>query len=315
MLLLLVAFPDGNDFAGATLDKHARLDAQTGRKIVFVGGSNLAYGLDSPAMERELGVPVVNMGMNAYLGLRFLLNEVRGSLKAGDVAVLALEYETYFTPAPFDAIEGAGPDHLMLLKVRPASVRYITRPRQFAAIATAVPYAAQQKVLRLLEASLDGMRGQVQSRSLIEQVESRGGFNAHGDLVSHLGVQWPYAVEAGDDLSRKQLNPAVIRHLQRFRDEMNTRGVAVVIVPPPAPTPYYRQHRASMEAIFAQLDRPASNPPGQSTRAAEYTFPASQFFDNFNHLSGEGRKLRTLRLIDDLRPVMASSATFRTASP
>lgn len=310
MLALLVGLPDGNDFAGATLDKHARLQAQDGPKVVFVGGSNLAFGLDSAAVEQALGVPVVNMGMNAWLGLRFMLNEVRGALRPGDTVVVALEYEAWFLPGAFDGVEGAGPDQLMLLKVRPASSAYLGSTTQVLGVARAIPYAAQQKTLRLLEAGLDRLQGQSPVLSLIERVETRGGFNRHGDLVSHLGVAWPHPLEPGIDLSRKQPDPRVLDLLREFHREMAAQGVTVLVVPPPAPESYYQQHRAAIDALFAHLRQggPAGVPD-----AGRYAFPIARFFDNFNHLDAEGRALRTRQVIRDIGPLMPDAARL-TAS-
>ena len=307
-----MVLPDGNDFASATVDKHARLESRRGAKLVLVGGSNLAFGLDSRMLEEGLDLPVVNMGMNAYLGLRFMLNEVRASLRSGDTVVLALEYETYFVPAPYDAIEGAGPDQLMMIKVRPESARYITSPRQAAGIASAVPLAAQQKVMRMLDEAVGEARGTEHTESLIDRIETRDGFNRYGDLVSHLGVDWPYAMEPGADLSGKRLNEAVLSHITGFIREMDERQVTVVIAPPPTPAPYYQRHRTDMEAIFRRLD--IRGPDGTAADAARYAFPMDEFFDNFNHLTREGRARRTRFLVEDLHHALGSTGTQAAAS-
>ena len=54
-------------YLAASVDKHHLLVHQPSPRIVFVGGSNLAFGLDSGAIERSLGYHPVNMGLN--LGL------------------------------------------------------------------------------------------------------------------------------------------------------------------------------------------------------------------------------------------------------
>src|SRR5690606_17377891 len=90
LVAILLLVPDSNDYAKASVDKHARLAAPGSAKLVLVGGSNLAFGVDSAELERELkGFRVVNMGMNAYLGLRFMLSEVMEDLEKGDVVVLS----------------------------------------------------------------------------------------------------------------------------------------------------------------------------------------------------------------------------------
>src|SRR2546423_1761854 len=39
------------------------------RKVIFVGGSNLRFGLDEQSLSEKLGVPVVNYGLHASLGI------------------------------------------------------------------------------------------------------------------------------------------------------------------------------------------------------------------------------------------------------
>ena len=54
---------------------------------MFVGGSNLAFGIDSREVEQRTGYRVVNMGMGFNMGLRFMLAVVRPHIHAGDVVV------------------------------------------------------------------------------------------------------------------------------------------------------------------------------------------------------------------------------------
>src|SRR5690606_31597265 len=64
LLAVLVLVPDGNDYAKAAGLKRQRLASLPGPKVVMIGGSNLAFGVDSPLVEQITGCPVANMGMN-----------------------------------------------------------------------------------------------------------------------------------------------------------------------------------------------------------------------------------------------------------
>ena len=55
-------------FVGVLDDKVERLESIEGEKVVVVGGSSVAFGLDSALMEEELGKPVVNFGLYAAIG-------------------------------------------------------------------------------------------------------------------------------------------------------------------------------------------------------------------------------------------------------
>ncbi len=87
-------------YLGAAIDKHNRLAQQPAPRVVFVGGSNLAFGLDSAEIERSLGYGVVNMGLDLSLGLDFMLREIEPFLARGDVVVISPEYEEFIDMYP-----------------------------------------------------------------------------------------------------------------------------------------------------------------------------------------------------------------------
>ena len=64
-------------------------------KIVFVGGSNLLFGVNCKTIERQFNIPTVNYGVNAGLLLPYTLYAARKVLKRGDFVVLALEYPMF----------------------------------------------------------------------------------------------------------------------------------------------------------------------------------------------------------------------------
>ena len=75
---------------------YRRLREAEGRKIVIVGGSNVAFGLDSGLMEellREKGYAyeVCPFGLYAAVGSSAMLDLSENTLREGDIVILALE--------------------------------------------------------------------------------------------------------------------------------------------------------------------------------------------------------------------------------
>ena len=66
-------------------------------KIVFIGGSNLAYGIDSEKISEELNINVVNMGVNAGFGLKFIIDSTYNLLNKNDILILIPEYQHFFS--------------------------------------------------------------------------------------------------------------------------------------------------------------------------------------------------------------------------
>ena len=78
-------------FLGEFDDKVARLEAVDGPKVVVIGGSSAAFGVDTELLEEMLGMPVVNFGLYATLGTKTMLDYSRHAIGEGDIIVIAPE--------------------------------------------------------------------------------------------------------------------------------------------------------------------------------------------------------------------------------
>ncbi|KAA6307943.1 hypothetical protein EZS27_040384 [termite gut metagenome] len=45
-------------------------------RIIFVGGSNLAFGIDSKMITDSLHIDVINYGLSAGIGLKYMIDDV-----------------------------------------------------------------------------------------------------------------------------------------------------------------------------------------------------------------------------------------------
>lgn len=71
------------------------------RKGFVVGGSSALFSIDTSALSRELGIPVVNLATHVHLPLATQLENVLGAAERGDLAILALE-PGYYCPSRED---------------------------------------------------------------------------------------------------------------------------------------------------------------------------------------------------------------------
>jgi hypothetical protein len=308
---IVTFIPEGNDYAEATILKHNRLNSFDGPRIVLVGGSNLAFGIDSQMMQRETACPVVNMGMNGYFGVRYMLEEVRPALRRGDTVVVALEYDSFFK-----SVEGTASNLFVIVKANPEGVNYLTW-RQRLAVLGATPYIAQEKLLRLIRGVAFGLRdaiaGEGDDAATIEemtsQIETLSGFNAEGDLVSHLGVDWPFEHEPGIDPSTP-VDPEIIGLLRSFDADMQARGVRVMISYTPLLRDFYVQHQAGIDNVHRLITEAGLTAPAPP---ADYVYDESFFFDTVFHVNAEGRTLRTERLAADINTFRGPDASCNPA--
>ncbi len=78
-------------FVGELGDKYERLTSAEGEKIVIVGGSSVAFGINSEMIKESLGYEVVNFGLYASLGTKLMMDLSLGGIGEGDIVVLAPE--------------------------------------------------------------------------------------------------------------------------------------------------------------------------------------------------------------------------------
>ena len=103
-----------NTYLGAFDEKYTRLYGSEGKKIIFIGGSSLPFGLRSDLIQNELGgeYEVINFGLYATLGTKFMMDMARDAIKEGDIVIICPEtaeqtYSLYFNPdAALQALGG-----------------------------------------------------------------------------------------------------------------------------------------------------------------------------------------------------------------
>jgi hypothetical protein len=69
-------------------------------KIIIASGSNSLFGVSARKIENELKIPAINTAVHAGLELEYILHQVKGIAKSGDIIILPLEYEHYNYDSP-----------------------------------------------------------------------------------------------------------------------------------------------------------------------------------------------------------------------
>lgn len=78
-------------FSSELVEKVRILESTSGPKIVVIGGSAVAFALDSNLMSEKTGMNTVNFGLYASLGTRVMLELAKKHLGEGDIAVICPE--------------------------------------------------------------------------------------------------------------------------------------------------------------------------------------------------------------------------------
>lgn len=281
-------------FHGFTL-KDRLLGAARSPKVILLGCSNLAFGIDSAAIQRAFGCDVVNMGLHGGLGLSFVVNSVDPRrLHHGDTVVMALEYGS-FRAGTYQGNVTVGE------------------------LVFEVPHAAACLGYEHVPTLCEGL-GRVCWLRLLKTLQrtpfetnlvyNAMAFNRYGDVVSHLTldtnkVTAPPAAVSTQISYRLDPSSRAGRKMAHFVRSLEANGVRVVFVPPCLREQEYLAGRENINANYEIL---RTMFPGRVlSKPEEFVFGAEYCFDTEYHLNARGREMRTDKLIACLREADANS--------
>ena len=280
-------YMDSGDYMSAILDKDRLLRDTPSPKIVFVGASNLAFGLDSERVQSAMHLPVVNLGLHGGIGLKFMLDSTRPYVKKGDTVVLVPEYEEFFGERHY----GEAP-LLNALHLSREGWRYIDSIQQYRVIWR---YA--------LTEMKDTIHAMYKRSSSSGKIYSRKSFNRFGDMVAHLKEN-PRKIESyGVPLGNEKFNDRVLADLEKFRESSEGNGAAVLILSPSIAESAFKMNRAGIREVYDRIRAYGGLGAIQKSTPEDYVFPDSCFFDTAYHLTGTCRETRTEKVIAALREI------------
>jgi hypothetical protein len=285
-LIVLVSPHDTNNYMAAAIDKHRLLDSVKSPRIILVGGSNTAFSVDSQMLAEYFEMPVINMGLNVDLGLRYMLNEIQPAVRNGDIVLIFPEY-SHFSDLPLD---GRSRELGTLIKLCPECVSGISTPTQ-----------AYNVVVGLFEASESDILRAIRKPEEQSPVYVRQGFNAWGDMVAHLDQPTPSGFAGAiSEVKVSSPNPA-IELLNKFYESLDAVDMQVFLIYPAIPINIYKAQQKNFNTldklIKTDIEFPVIGTPQDFIYASKY------FYDTTYHLNRAGREAHTDHVIDMLSPM------------
>jgi len=280
-IILGASSHDMNNYLAAAIDKHHLLYSTESPRIILVGGSNIAFSVDSEKIQKRFGMLVVNMGLHADVGLRFMLNEVQPALSSGDIIVIFPEYE-HFYQIPVDGL----PRELgSVIKFCPECISGIETPGQIFNMLTGFLQMSESDILRTL-------RGPEKP----EKIYFRQAFNEWGDVTSHLKKADKLAPN-NHVYDIKIISPnAAIKSLNSFYRSGSAVDAQVFVMFPAIPLDEYNAQEEKFTALYdliaTELDIPILGTPH------DFLYPEEYFYDTVYHMNNIGRDARTDHIIE-----------------
>lgn len=293
---------DQDKYLMTLLDKHRLMRTTPQPRMIFVGDSSLAFGLDSAMIKKATGYNVVNMGLHGGLGLLYIMDELTPYLRKDDIVVFALDYTHYM---------GIGTGDNTLIEVTiimPWIIKYYSRENYMPFIGH-IPLTFQRRLKGLFSPTKEGVG------------HRRSGFNEYGDNIGHIGLKSDYFkgmdfiakyVPQARELNMtrflpERVNDVIVAYLNRFVSTWEPKGVKIYL----AYSPLLENDRPKQEKMLKSLDKDIRERVHMKVIGSplNYIYPQKYFFDNEFHMNGEGRELRSKQLVEDLKaePVLAKA--------
>lgn len=303
-LLLLAILPAGLLGAGLSLpacyqdsyyaqlpELYRRLTDSPGKRLILVGGSNVAFGVDTGLLERTLAqygyeYTVCPFGLYAAVGAGAMLELSQGQLREGDVVVLAVEptdetLSDYFGASAFWKCAEEAPE--LLLGVSPAhqaalAGNYVGFLQERASICRSGEFPAADGVYA--KSSFDG--------------DGSLSFYRAGNVMA---VGWDTGAPV--DLGAVSISPEFAGQVNGYCRAAEARGAEVYLsFSPVNRSALEGDEQEGASAYFrACLDAfrcPVISDPNR------YILDSGWFYDSNFHLNSAGAAVRTRLLAEDL---------------
>lgn len=270
---------------------YRRLKDTEGPKIVVVGGSNVAFGLDSALLEELLAekgfdYTVCPFGLYAAVGTSAMLDLSRGILREGDIVILALEPTSdtmsgYFGATAFwKCAENA-----------PELVLTVSRDKQAALFGNYIPYLQE--------------RYGIYTSGILPKAEgvyAKESFNERCDLIFHRAgnaMALGYDTAAPVDLAAVTIAGDFARQVNEYCQAAEKAGARVCLsFSPVNRTALMGDIQESVSAFFrlcnSTFDCPVISDPNS------YILDSGWFYDSNFHLNSAGAVVRTCTLAEDI---------------
>jgi|ERR1035438_2256928 hypothetical protein len=269
-------------------------------KLLLVGGSSTLFGLSAEQIQTQTGYPTVNLGTHAALGPEYIIHLAEQVAKPGDTVLISFEYEFYDFPAAvktkgwndslfFDYLFARDPEYL-------GSLPLLQRCK----------FAMLISNQRLEEGLNNRRHPPAHIDTGIYDVKN---INAFGDQIAHPAARRPasaaYAAQCCVNLAQGlSAQPKGFPTFELFCKRATQNHIRVLAsFPSICHRPEYdlapaQQATQAIRAFFESLGVPVLG------EAQEAMLPSDQFFDTMYHLTDEGQREHTRRLLVHLAPLL-----------
>lgn len=285
---------------------YAKLRSTEGRKIVIVGGSNVAFGVSSAELQETLrkygyDYTVCNFGLYAAVGTSAMLSLSEDCLGEGDIVVLAIEptsdtFSTYFGATAM----------LKCAEDNPAMLLHLSSGQRSNVVGNYISYLQE--------------RAEIRRRAILPQPDgayAKASFDENGDMVfdrAGNAMTLGYDTAVPIDLTGLAYEAAFVEQVCNYIASAQKKGAQVVMSFSPmnrgalvdsSEETVYAFYRKLLDTFGCSI---ISNPNS-------YILDSGWFYDSNFHMNTAGMTVRTHLLASDLLTYLGCSKPIAFQMP
>ena len=276
-------------YLAASIDKRQLLSNPQEERIVLIGGSNLALGINSHLLKKVLGRNPINMGLSALMGHRFMTAVVEPYLKKGDVVVLSFEYEIFGMKMLNDL-------PTVIFAYNPNLILHLYSWEELKFVLDGF-FPHLGRMIRLVSAEILNGKEAISHLGIYR----RNGFNQYGDFVAHWKVDQPEKIRNGWPIYDEKRMDSIVDRINEFNDVCKKKG-ALLFYSYPAYPISHASKKPIGEAICQiciRLEKGITIP--LLNQFEESLYDDELFYDSCYHLNEKGADRRTKDLANSLK--------------
>jgi hypothetical protein len=283
LLLLLPATPrtiKSNLYA--VVEKDSLLLNELSPRIIFIGGSNLCFGLNSQTIKDSLLLNPINTAIHANLGIKYMLENTLQYVKKGDIIVFIPEYQHFFKEWNW------GSEELLrtILDVDKSKIKLLSLKQ----IINCIPFAGN-----IVFSKFDRFEYKnYYDKGIVYSIES---FNRYGDTYIHWDKQGQYIFDP-DTIAYEKYNPQVMVEIKKYSLKIQKKGALLFISYPGYQDISFLNSEKAIKKVEQDYIASGFIILGTPER---YKMPDSFLFNSTYHLNKTGVDYRTHLLIEDIR--------------
>lgn len=290
ILLLTFAIPkDENQYLCEYNHKVELLQAIKHPRMIFIGGSNIAFGLNSKTISDSLNVNVINFGLHGGIGIKFPIEDCLDYIQNGDIAIFQFEYEDFISG-------GNGEKETFPLFMISTNWRNMSRLNyiQWLNIIVGMPQVATTNLSRLFKFPMRGSLDTPSNSSKFLYLKS--GFNIFGDEVSHYSYPSKKIIFSGSKSEKRNVDKHFIKWLKRMMTLYEQKGARVIMLPPACSASHFQKsYNEDIKKHLQKINHPYIVEPITMVLDDRYCF------DTGYHFNKEGGELNSANIIKALR--------------